>query len=137
MTIEVRLSAGILQVVRHHLLMTTEVLQHMQDKENTISHINTEVLQHIRQQEEHLQLMTGRHLHTQDKENTSNPLGCHGNQYDKYYIINTLNSIRNLYYDVKSNSFDLPKNYFQQMMSKINFGLQSRFTRSRQQLSRH
>ena len=23
---------------------------------------------------------------------------------------------------VKSNSFDLPKNYFQQMMSKINFG---------------
>ena len=68
MTIEVRLSTGILQVVRHHLLKTTEVLQHMRDKVEHLSHINTEVLQHIRQQEEHLQLMTtGRHLHTQDK----------------------------------------------------------------------
>ena len=67
-TIEVLLLTGILQVVRHQLHMTTEVLLHMQDKVKHLSHINIEVLQHTQDKGKHLQLMTtGHHLPMQDK----------------------------------------------------------------------
>ena len=68
MTIEVRLSTGILQVVRHHLHMTTEVLLHMRDKVEHLSHINIEVLLHMQDKVKHHQHMTiGRHQLMRDK----------------------------------------------------------------------